>query len=155
MKLFKLIVSAVLVLATLALLMPRADAQQYIGGGQGIVPAGTAVAWTNRIAGSTSVTNYTRYALQGQEVMVSFDFKMAVAGTTNNTIYMGYSVRPESNYVTMLSPVNVAATGTSQTFVTTNYSLKGAKYFWVVALTNGFADGTSYLTNYNVYVNSR
>lgn len=156
----KMIVALVL-LAVLALVFP-VQAQTYTGSGGAVVVAGTTATaagnlWTNRIAGSTSVTNYTRYAVLGPNVTVQYDFVMADAGTTNQTIWLGYSNRPESNYVILLPPFQVAANGTGIAKGATNIgsTISGAKYVWVCTITNAFTTAGHYLTNYNVYINSR
>lgn len=154
------IIGLALVAGVLTLTQPAKAAGLYIGGGGALVTAGTttsaAGAWTNRLAGSTSQTNYTFYPMQGNQVNVSWDFTMAAGGTTNQTIWFGYSNRPDSNYVTLLTPVAVTANGTGIAIGQTNYTVfGGAAYFCVAVITNAFATGSHYMTNYNVYVNSR
>jgi len=164
MKLMKHIVAGLLGLALVAVAIatftPAQAAGLYIGSGGAMVTAGTTTSaagnWTNRLAGSTSQTNYTFVPLQGNNINVSWDFTMAAGGTTNQTIWFGYSNRPDSNYVTLLAPVAVTAAGTGIAVGQTNYTaFGGAGYFCVAVITNAFATGSHYMTNYNVYVNSR
>ena len=155
------VVLAIAIVATAYLPFGAVQAQTYIGGGGLLVTSGTGATvagqWTNKIAGATSFTNYTMFPMQGKDVAISFDYVYASAGISNSLIYCGYSMRPDSNYVTLLNPLQVTgnATAGAVAYGQTNYTLNAAKYFWVAIITNASSTGTQYLTNYNVYINSR
>lgn len=152
------LVAVVLMGALLTQLAPhKADAQPAPGNSlllpyRAIAAGGV---WTNKIAGSTSVTNATKIALYGyKECALQWTFTMAAGGTTNQTLYLYYSLDGTNKVAAHpCASLVVAANGTGWATVTTNISTGGYPYLFADTITNAFATGTHYMTGYSLIYN--
>lgn len=133
---------------------------------------GTTPGWTNRIGGSTSITNWTRIDISAAKngVAVEMEIQNVASAAANCTLYLAKSVDPVftntlgsiTNIMDQFSSLTVASSGTALTTTTghTNYFMAGAgdqsiagyPYLWLGILTNASATGANYMTNVVVYV---
>jgi hypothetical protein len=119
--------------------------------------------WTNRIAGSTSQTNFTRIDCTGfKDLGVQFTVMNTQGGATNQTLLLFRSVidpgsTGNTTNMELFASLVVANSGNALTSTTacTNISttlLGGIPFVAAGIITNAFATGSSYMTNYSVYV---
>lgn len=155
-------VAVAALVASAMLLLPVLEAQAQPNPGTSIVTAtphikGGNGPWTNRIAGATSVTNTTpvyRVPPSASSLEIQISFAMTAGGTTNQTFYIEKSVNG-TDWVTV-SPIAVAAAGTSTATVITNIPATVlAPNFRFPVITNAFATGGHYMTNFSITVSPR
>lgn len=166
MKIKNVFKFALVVVAIIAAAIGVRVMQAQPGPGGGILGPGYAVisgngGWTNRIAGSTSFTNFTRIdGTRGKELAVQFTVMNTQGGATNQTLYLFRSVIDPSSagsttnmelFATLIC-VNSGSALTSTTACTNFGStlFGGIPFVAAGIVTNAFATGTSYMTNYSV-----
>jgi hypothetical protein len=161
---------AVALLLFLALLTPSTHAQGLLDRlqtpGQILGTYYSGVTWTNRLAGSTSTTNWSRIDISRcVAVAVELEAQNVTGGASNLVLYLGRSVAANisnTNAIDNFATVTLTFSGTALTTTwghtnfsqasTGNQSLLGYSYLWLGPLTNLFAAGSSYATNVVVRV---
>lgn len=142
-------------LALLALAFVTTASAQ-LGAPAKLVNAGSG-AWTNKIAGSTSVTNNTRFDIGSDNTNVALEwtYTMAAGGATNQIMWIGRNNTGSTTMIEPLTAIQVVANGTGTAQIGTNLSTGGFRYLYITTITNGFATGGHYMTNYVVTVNAK